>query len=82
MTQPPPTGYQPGDINQDGSTDIGDATAFGLEWSGARRASLLDLNGNGQVEIGDATSFGNIWNGVEPDAAKAWANTTLPDKPK
>ena len=73
--------HHPGNINQDQTTDVSDATAFGTEWSGARRAALLDLDGDGQVGIGDATSFGNIWNGVAPDATQAWANTELPTKP-
>ena len=65
---------QPGDINQDGSTDIGDATTFDEEWNGQRRAALLDINGDGKVTIEDATAFGASWNG-------GWADTSLPAKP-
>ena len=72
---------QPGDINQDGMTDMADATAFGEEWYGARRLERLDLNGDGVVDIRDATTFGRIWSGILPDATQPWANTSLPERP-
>lgn len=72
--------HQPDDINQDGRTDIRDATAFGVEFNGAQRKELIDINCDGTVDPSDATAFGNQWNGTGC-ATQAWMNTSLPTKP-
>ena len=61
--------HQPLDINQDGRTNISDATAFGGVFNGSRSAALIDINGNGTVNIQDATAFGVQW--------QTWANTEV-----
>ena len=73
--------HQPLDFNQDGCTNVQDATAFGQEFNGDRRSALIDINGDGQVNVQDATSFGNVWYGRPPDGPTSWAYTCLDDKP-
>ena len=66
--------HQPLDINQDGCTDIVDASALGAEWDGDRRAALIDIDGSGDVTIGDASAFSAEWQAGA-------ANTCLPVMP-
>jgi hypothetical protein len=66
--------HQPLDVNQDGGTNVQDATAFGAVFRGSREPRLIDMNGDGQVNVQDATAFGANWN-------DGWANTSLPPKP-
>jgi hypothetical protein len=68
--------HQPLDINQDRRTNIADATAFGNEFGGAKRAALIDTNGDGVVNVQDATAFGNNW--IGGGTSQPWANTVLP----
>ena len=72
--------HQPLDINQDGVSNIRDATAFGVEFRGDARTALIDLNGDGNVDVRDATAFGFNWVGNAP-ATRNWSNTALPAKP-
>ncbi len=72
--------HQPLDINQDGRSNILDATAFGLEFRGDARTALIDINGDGSVDVRDATAFGFHWIG-NPPATRKWSNTALPAKP-
>ena len=61
--------HQPLDINQDGRTNISDATEFGNVFRGSRSAALIDINGDGNVNVQDATAFGVQW--------ATWRNTTV-----
>lgn len=70
----------PDDINQDGTVNIADATAFGNEYNGQGRHVLVDLNCDGAVNVSDATAFGSQWYGTG-DATQAWQGHTLPAKP-
>ncbi|MCH8912826.1 MAG: hypothetical protein IIA33_04580, partial [Planctomycetes bacterium] len=72
--------HHPDNINQDGATNISDATAFGNEWNGARREVLIDQNCDEKVDITDATAFGNLFLGTPP-ATQVWNLTELPAKP-
>ena len=72
--------HHPDNVNQDGVTNIMDATAFGNEFNGPKRHVLIDINCDGLVNISDATAFGNQWRG-DGGATQAWANTSLPAKP-
>lgn len=73
-------GHLPLDVNQDGLTNIRDATAFGEEFNGRRDPRLVDTNGDADVDVRDATAFGNNWFGRAP-ATRQWHSTSLPVKP-
>ena len=66
-------GHQPLDINQDGRTNIQDATAFGVVFRDTLEARLIDINCDGRVNVQDATAFGTNWT--------LWANTDASPKP-
>ena len=68
------------DINQDGASDIRDATAFGDAFGGDKERRLIDINCDGQVNVQDARAFGHQWNGTG-DATQAWQGHRLPAKP-
>ncbi len=72
--------HHPDDVNQDGSVDVRDATAFGVEFAGRADVSLIDLNGDGTVDVGDSTAFGDIWRG--DGASRTWRGSQLPTKPE
>ena len=69
--------HLPLDVNQDGVVNIQDITAWGAEFNGARRATLVDTNGDGSVNVQDATAVGNTWFG-RPPATKPWNGEALP----
>ena len=65
--------HQPLDINQDGTTNIRDASIFGEEFHGRAAGTLIDTNCDGRVDVRDASAFGATWT--------TWGNTRLPQKP-
>ena len=65
--------HQPLDINQDGATNIRDASIFGEEFHGRAAGALIDTNCDGRVDVRDASAFGATWT--------TWGNTRLPQKP-
>ena len=72
--------HHPNDINQDGTVDVRDATAFGDLFGNGGSPLLVDLNGDGTVDTRDATTFGDLWHGT--DTTQAWSGHRLPDKPE
>ena len=65
--------HQPLDVNQEGQTNIQDATAFGAVFRGSQETRLIDINCDGRVNVQDATAFGIDWT--------TWGGTALPEKP-
>ena len=63
--------HLPLDVNQDGTVNIADITAWGAEFNGDRRAALVDTNGDGNVNVQDATRVGDMWFG-RPPATRVW----------
>ena len=69
----------PCDVNQDGTVNVKDATAFGDELNGLKRPELVDTNRSGVVNISDATEFGDLWNGN--GSYETWNGVSLPAQP-
>ena len=72
--------HHPADVNQDGTVDVRDATAFGELFNSEGPPELTDLNGDGVVDVRDATTFGEIWRGT--DTTQPWNGHRLPDRPE
>lgn len=71
--------HLPDDVNQDGTVNIMDATAFGDEFNGLKRPELIDINCDGLVDIRDATAFGNNYHGL--NGRQVWNGQSLPPMP-
>ena len=72
-------GHLPVDVNQSGTVNITDSTAFGAEFNGLKRPELIDINCDGLVDIRDATAFGVNFNGL--DDHQVWNGQNLPPFP-
>ena len=64
------------DVNQDGTVNILDITAWAAEFNGAGRTALIDVNGDGNVNVQDATGVRFNWFGEAP-ATKPWNGESL-----
>ena len=73
--------HHPGDVNQDGTVDVRDATAFGDLFGNSGSPLLVDLNGDGQVDARDATTFGDLWHGRN-GVSQPWNGHRLPVRPE
>ena len=69
--------HLPLDVNQDGTVNIADITAWGVEFNDLRRAAPVDTNGDGNGNVQDATAVGDNWFG-RPPATKPWNGESLP----
>ena len=72
-------GHLPDDVDQDGTVDLADSTAFGAEFNGLKRPELIDINCDGLVDIRDATSFGDNFTGR--NGREVWNGQSLPPMP-
>lgn len=72
--------HLPCDVNQDGTVNIADSTAFANEFqSGQGNPDLVDMNRDGTVNVLDVTVFGDLFSGN--GGFIQWNGKSLPPRP-
>jgi len=69
--------HLPSDVNQDGTVNIKDATAFATVFA-QKQKEFADINGDNEVNIKDATSFGQTFRGE--GGSLQWNTAHLPER--